>query len=192
VALKDMDVGVKILGGLTAFALLLALMSNGEPDNDAWGADEATEASQSSQGDTDTALVADDPWSEPASEDVEALRGCDGTAPFAADGGTIRLPVHGPVTPFAAADCRLDPWHGGGEAVRLLQVALATCNDQPVAVDGDYGAETRRAVSALQARLGIGVDGIYGPQTRGAMAWPMDSGEGEAGAVSCGTAPDGH
>ena len=39
-ALKDMDVGVKILGGIVAFALLMAMMSNGDPDNDAWGAGE--------------------------------------------------------------------------------------------------------------------------------------------------------
>ena len=123
---------------------------------------------------------------------------CDGTAPFSADGGTVRLPVHGPVSPFASAVCRLDTWTGDLDAVRLLQQALTVCNGQQVAIDGEYGPETEDAVTAVQARHGIGDDGTYGPETQAAMAWPLDTGEGggesdsddePVGEMSCGEAP---
>jgi hypothetical protein len=185
VALKDVDVGVKILGGLAAFALLMAMLSNRDPDNDAWGGGGTAGASASS-ADADPAPPSDDPWSAAAPEDGGALPVCDGTAPFSVDGGTIRLPVHGPVTPFSSAACLLDARTGGDQAVRVLQEALVTCNDQPVAIDGGYGPETRRAVRGVQTRHGIRVDGIYGPETQAAMGWPIVSGDGER---SCGAVP---
>jgi Putative peptidoglycan binding domain len=181
VALKDADMGVKILGGLAAFALLLAVLSNGDPDNDAWGGGSAAGASASSV-DVDSGDPTEDAWSEGA-PDGGALPACDGTAPFAADGGTMRLPVYGPVTPFSSPDCQLDRTTGGDEATRLLQDALARCNGQPVAIDGVYGTETWQAVRAVQSQEGVQVDGTYGPETRGSMAWPIVSGDGE---ISCG------
>ncbi len=197
-ALKDAGVGTKILGGLAALALLMALISNGDPDNDAWNAGDPAGASESSDGGSEGAAGSDDAWFEGAAEDDVDLPACDGTAPFSADGGTLRLPVHGPVTPFASAVCRLDTGTGDTDAVRLLQHALAACNGQPVAIDGAYGPETEDAVTAVQARHGIGDDGTYGPETQAAMAWPMDTGEGDGGPdsdgepvgeMSCGEAP---
>jgi hypothetical protein len=165
-ALEDMDVGMKILGGIVAFALLLALMSNGDPDNDAWGAGEPTEDSSAEQDPSD-------PWSA-GPDDGEDVPACDGVAPFATDDGTIRLPVHGPVVPFPSAVCQLGPGSRDAEAVGVLQHALAACNGQALAIDGAYGADTLRAVEAAQAALGLEADGIYGPRTRVAMAWPTE------------------
>lgn len=190
-ATSKLDVGAKVLGGLTALSLVMALLSDGHPDNDAWvegdaaaaGTTAAGDASGDSDGDGDGDGVTVDAWSAgaPAGEaegadDVDAPPSCTGAAPFAGEGGTVLTPVAGPVRPFASPACRLATGRGTGDAVRLLQGALALCNGQPVTVDGGYGAETREAVSALQSRLGIGVDGEYGPETRAAMAWPVVSG----------------
>jgi hypothetical protein len=177
-ALKDMDIGVKILGGLVAFALLLALMSNGDPDNDAWTAGDAAGASESSAVDE-----ASDPWSAGTADD-EGAPPCDAAAPFTAAGGTIRMPVHGPAVPFPTPSCQLGPGSGDAEAVGTLQQALSDCNGRPVTVDGAYGSETRAAVAAVQADHGLEVDGIYGPETRAVMAWPADDPDGEAPCIS--------
>lgn len=191
VALKDMEPGVKMLAGLGVFALLLAMMSNGDPDNDAWGGGAAAASADSSDL-GDPAMVAGDAWSTAPPEDGGALPACDGSAPFAVDDGSIRLPVHGPIAPFASAACQLaEGGDGGEEAVTLVQAALVACNGQAVTPDGAYGAETRRAVAAVQEAHGIGADGIYGPETRAVMAWPLASGdeEGGDGAVACSAAP---
>lgn len=184
-AFRNVDVGVKVLGGLVGFALVMALVSDGEPGNDAWGGGEAAEAGT---GDGDGAVRAlsreEDAWL--AGEAAGGLPRCDGTAPFAVDGGTVRLPVHGPVTPLASPDCRLGPGGAGGEAVRALQEALVACNDRQVTVDGAYGPETERAVAAVQAAHGLGADGVYGPATRAALRWPAEDGEG---ATSCASPP---
>lgn len=180
-ALKDMDVGVKVLGGVVVFALLMALMSNGDPENDAWGAGESVDDEDVSGDDRR------DPWSA-VPEDGEVVPACDGVAPFATDDGTIRLPVHGPVVPFPSAVCQLGPGSDDAEAVRALQHALAACNGQGIAADGVYGAGTEDAVAAVQAGLGLEVDGIYGPQTRVAMSWPT---EPEAPADHAAEAGDG-
>ena len=47
-----------------------------------------------------------------------------------------------------------------GDAVRAVQVLLP-----PLTVDGDFGPETERRVTELQARFGLSRDGIVGPQT---------------------------
>jgi Putative peptidoglycan binding domain len=179
-ALKDTDAGVKILGGLAAFALLMALLSDADPDHDAWGGGDAVAATAASDGGTDSPTPSDDPWSAGPAE--SGLPACDGTAPFAAAGGRVRLPVDGPIALFGSPDCRLDRWTGSDDAVRLLQDALARCNGQAVTVDGAYGPQTRQAVSAVQEEHGARVDGVYGPDTRRAMAWPQDTGDG---GVSC-------
>jgi hypothetical protein len=184
-AVKDLDTGVKILGGLAAFALLMALLSDAEPDHDAWGGGDAVAATAASDGRTDSSTPSDDPWSA-AGPDESGWPACDGTAPFAAAGGSVRLPVDGPIAPFGSPDCRLDRWTGSDDAVRLLQDALARCNGQAVTVDGAYGPQTSQAVSAVQEGHGARVDGVYGPDTRRAMAWPQDTGDG---GVSCDSSP---
>ncbi len=185
-ALKDGDVGVKVLGGLAAFALLMALISNGDPENDAWSEGAAAEASTSSD-EGDPGPSSDDPWSAGVADDG-GWPDCDDTAPFAVDGGTVRLPVAGPVTPLASPDCRVDDEGGGDEAVALVQEALVQCNGQALAADGTYGPATSGAVAAVQSQQGITVDGAYGPETRGVMSWPIEAGDGDGGAVPCGAA----
>lgn len=186
-ALKDVDLGVKVLGGLTAFALLMALISNGDPENDAWGDSGAAEASTSTDDGSGPGPSSDDPWTE-GSDDEDGWPVCDHTAPFAVDGGTVRLPVAGPITPLASPDCRVDDGGGGAEAVSLVQQALVQCNGQSLVVDGAYGSATSGAVAAVQSQHDITVDGAYGPETRSVMSWPIVAGDGE-GAASCGTVP---
>lgn len=166
-ALKDMDIGVKILGGVVAFALLMAMMSNGDPENDAWGSGESAD-DEEAIGDNPS-----DPWSA-APEDGSDVPACDGVATFTTDDGIVRLPVHGPVVPFPSAVCQLGSVSDDAEAVRVLQHALAACNGRAVGVDGVYGSDTRGAVAAVQTDLGLEVDGVYGPQTRVAMSWPTE------------------
>ena len=188
-AFKDMEPGVKVLAGIGGFALLLALMSNGDPENDAWN-DGAVAASADPGDEADHAGLAGDAWSAEPPEEGGKLPVCDGTAPFAVEDGTIRLPVHGPVVPFASSACQLALGGGGGdEAVRLVQDALAACNGQAVTADGSYGAETRQAVASVQEAHGVVVDGVYGPDTRAVMAWPVVSGDGEGGEGGDGGAP---
>lgn len=52
-----------------------------------------------------------------------------------------------------------------GEAVEELQIALLAVG-QDVTVDGHYGAETFKAVSAFQAQNGLVVDGLAGAVTQ--------------------------
>jgi hypothetical protein len=59
-----------------------------------------------------------------------------------------------------------------GNGVRALQNALRLCYGLSVAVDGDFGTQTRNALIAVQRWEGIVVDGIYGPQTRDNILWP--------------------
>lgn len=55
-----------------------------------------------------------------------------------------------------------------GEAVAVLQAALGRAG-HPVAIDGDFGPRTERAVRAFQTARGLVVDGIVGPRTRAAL-----------------------
>ena len=52
-----------------------------------------------------------------------------------------------------------------GEAVEILQRALAARNCSPGAIDGDFGPNTAAAVRALQAAAGLDVDGVVGDNT---------------------------
>lgn len=177
-----------VLGGLALLALLLAMMSDGEPDNDAWGG--GSEGVAGGAADRSELRAEDgDAWSVPSPGDEGSLPACTGTAPFASGGGTVRLPTDGPVVPVASADCVMGVSRGGGEAVRLLQEALVACNGQSITVDGRYGDGTRAAVRAVQERHGIGADGAYGPQTRDVMSWPTLSSDGDGVDTDCATHP---
>lgn len=58
-----------------------------------------------------------------------------------------------------------------GPCVALLQTALnAAHTGPPLAVDGMYGQQTRRAVVDYQSSRGLQVDGVAGPQTLTALA----------------------
>ena len=182
---KDADAGTKILAGLGGVALFMALLSNGDPDNDAWSGGQAAEASEPSGLDGTTPGY--DPWTAGPGGDGggdggdggDTLPACDGSALFSGDGGAVRLPVAGPVAPFASPTCHLGGSGGGAEAVRLVQDALARCNGRPVDTDGRYGAQTAAAVRAVQEQHGIGVDGLYGPETRAVMSWPVEPDGGD-------------
>jgi peptidoglycan hydrolase-like protein with peptidoglycan-binding domain len=66
---------------------------------------------------------------------------------------------------------RLDPptikRGASGDAVRLLQRLLTNFGYDPGAVDGDFGANTERAVKQFQDDFLLSADGIVGPETWG-------------------------
>lgn len=100
---------------------------------------------------------------------VEAPR--QGLGPNIAD--PIPSPIQGPVyfAPIAqggSATCFLAQGDNS-TAVIALQNAMRVCYFQPVAVDGDFGPQTKRALINVQRQLGITADGVYGPQTRISM-----------------------
>lgn len=94
----------------------------------------------------------------PSSPDSEALDTGYENAPWFGE-ATTATPLFGPT--LRAGD--------RGDAVRALQHALATLGDG-LAVDGDFGPDTARAVRAFQSRAGLVVDGIVGPATKAALA----------------------
>jgi hypothetical protein len=55
---------------------------------------------------------------------------------------------------------------------------LVRCYNQNIAIDGDFGAATKRALTNAQTwdnavdGENIAVDGIYGPESRDALEWP--------------------
>jgi putative chitinase len=56
-----------------------------------------------------------------------------------------------------------------GEAVEILQRALAARGFSPGAIDGDFGKKTDGAVKAFQQEAGLGADGIVGKDTWDAL-----------------------
>lgn len=60
---------------------------------------------------------------------------------------------------------RLAQPHMAGTDVQEVQEALVK-RGHPIAVDGDYGLATQRAVKALQRAKGLSPDGVVGPLTR--------------------------
>ena len=52
-----------------------------------------------------------------------------------------------------------------GDAVELLQRALAAKGFSPGALDGDFGSKTESAVKAFQASVGLTADGVAGVNT---------------------------
>jgi peptidoglycan hydrolase-like protein with peptidoglycan-binding domain len=66
-----------------------------------------------------------------------------------------------------------------GQDVAALQQFLSSQGMQ-IAVDGDFGPQTQRAVAEFQQRAGIPVDGTVGPQTYGAIAQAAGQGQQQA------------
>jgi hypothetical protein len=109
---------------------------------------------------------------------------CDDVVALQSASGPMDLPGDDPLFDDASVVCEMAEDRGDGDAVAALQDALARCNGQSVTVDGDYGPDTTRAVTAVQRQHGLTVDGAYGPQTGQAMSWPASSAAGD----TCATA----
>ena len=67
-----------------------------------------------------------------------------------------------------------------GEDVRTWQgivntaVRLGQLDHPPIAEDGDFGPQTRRATLALQSAANVDADGHVGPTTRTAVGWLLE------------------
>ena len=102
------------------------------------------------------------------------------------DGAVVTVPV----SSNGSDNCWLAKGNVGS-AVRALQQAIRRCEGAEfanVSVDGDYGPQTKWAVTEIQQGVAaagdpISIDGVYGPQTKGVMAFPV------VGADYCDDAP---
>jgi hypothetical protein len=207
---RSMDTGTKVVLGLLAVALLIATLNGADGDDDDEGsADAKTSSSEGSADgsggddpwtrgppaddgdDDDEVTVVDDPWTRGAPpSDGGGLRACRGIGDFPVDDGVVALPIDSEDDAFASPDCTFARGQSD-ESVLLLQAALSQCNGRPVAGDGIYGPDTRRAVAAVQADHGLTVDGGYGPATREAMSWPTrPDGDDSGAAARCVAQPD--
>lgn len=104
---------------------------------------------------------------------------CGHTSTFTSSQGRYTIPSNGSADATTARDCTLDQDHGGGAPVKTLQQALNQCNGAHLAVDGDYGSGTAKAVQSFQSSHGLAADGAYGPATAGKMAWPTTPDNGK-------------
>jgi hypothetical protein len=100
-----------------------------------------------------------------------ALSTCNDVVATSSTAGQVPVPGDDRLLGETTLECRLDPGDDD-EAVAALQVALAQCNGQDVAVDGAYGAETGRAVTAVERQHGLTGDGTYDAATALVMRWP--------------------
>lgn len=111
------------------------------------------------------AAVGASPWGTPAG----TIAGCipraraalaavgapTGGQPSTSTGGTVQLPT------VQAGDA--------GDVVRSVQALVAGKDGQHIAIDGQFGPETRAAVVAVQTFFHVAVDGVVGPQTWGVL-----------------------
>lgn len=110
---------------------------------------------------------------------------CSATATeYAAGGEPIRVPAVGTAA-GSSSSCSL--FQGDqSDAVRTLQYDLNSCYPNtlfkaiwPIAADGIFGPNTKTALKAVQAYVGIPVadrDGSYGPQTKAALSFYDETG----------------
>jgi hypothetical protein len=110
---------------------------------------------------------------------------CDGVVVVHEASGTAEVPGgETRVESTASVECIMSEGSDDEDAVRALQDALVRCNGQDIAVDGDYGQQTRQAVARVEEENGLSVDGTFGPETRDAMRWPATSASGTTTCVS--------
>lgn len=81
------------------------------------------------------------------------------------------------------SDCWLDRGMSN-TAVRALQKNLNSCYGYKLETDGVFGALTESALISVQKKVGVSADGDYGPNTRDAMSWANYSVETGA-RISC-------
>jgi peptidoglycan hydrolase-like protein with peptidoglycan-binding domain len=105
-----------------------------------------------------------------ATASADTVGWCDGTKVVKISGTVVtRQPFH---KGTGSRDCTLAEGAQGG-AVVTLQTALKSCNfASNLAIDGDFGSLTKKAVAYAQWKRGTADDGIYGPNTRKAFHWP--------------------
>lgn len=102
---------------------------------------------------------------------------CDSVVIVQRASGSATVPGEATVQE-SSIECDIAEGSGDEDAVRALQEALVTCNGQTVAVDGEYGPQTREAVARVEEANGVSVDGEYDPETLDAMSWPVTSPSG--------------
>jgi peptidoglycan hydrolase-like protein with peptidoglycan-binding domain len=103
---------------------------------------------------------------------------CNGYAARTSDNGN-RFYV--PVYRIAGSDippsfsCLLRQGNNNNSGVRILQRTLHDVYRRNIAVDGDFGPQTKAALAYVQANHNppITADGIYGPQTRDSLCWDL-------------------
>lgn len=78
-----------------------------------------------------------------------------------------------------------------GPAVKALQSLLNAKRSVGLAVDGQFGAGTRSAVTAFQSHAGVTADGVAGPETWKNLAWHFDYPDFSTGTM-CDQDPDGN
>lgn len=129
-----------------------------------------------------------------ASVDGNANNGlptCDGVVVIDIASEPVRVPGDTDLFSSASSSCVMSVGEGDEDAVVVLQDALARCNRENVAVDGEYGSQTAAAVADVQQRAGITADGEYGPATLQVMRWPTTSGTDCARGASASTPANG-
>jgi murein L,D-transpeptidase YcbB/YkuD len=84
------------------------------------------------------------------------------------------LAADAPTPPEFAVTVRPGDVFAGVDALKQLLVVLGDRPaDGPIAFDGVYDEETRRAVERFQARHGLTVDGVIGRETAAALSVPI-------------------
>ena len=83
---------------------------------------------------------------------------------FFGGGALSRVQRQAALNPDAAVDA-LSQLGSRGQEVRSVQQKLKSLGFYAGSVDGIYGAQTKRAVTAFQKSVGIPADGIAGPKT---------------------------
>ncbi|MBM2620993.1 peptidoglycan-binding protein [Actinoplanes sp. LDG1-06] len=106
----------------------------------------------------------------PASADVPAgglaaSVSCTRAAQFTSGG---YLANYVPVTSGRSTNCILSKGNNSG-AVTGLQSNLNICYQRNLALDGDFGQNTKNALIYAQGKMKTDTDGVYGPDTRKKM-----------------------
>ncbi|WP_412747558.1 peptidoglycan-binding domain-containing protein [Krasilnikovia sp. M28-CT-15] len=107
----------------------------------------------------------------PAAPAAAALPGCVDTG--WAIGAEHRMQIQVPWDRNNHTNCTLQSG-ARNDGARALQRALHYCYHENIAVDGDFGDGTKRALRRVQGRLHVTADGVYGPQTRRKMLFASD------------------
>jgi Putative peptidoglycan binding domain len=185
VALENVPVGTKIFGGVIAFSLFLALLSDSPPDNDAWTEGEAAAASPYTptgagvpDGDDEICDVVEDgdgdPWTTPCTPDDGSTYDYDyDWSPVVTEGGATAAGAAGVAAGLPACDSAA-PFPGPGGAVVLPSdlpvpvLASTACRLDTETGDTDAVAWLQRALADCNGEP-VAVDGVYGGETRGAV-----------------------